>query len=144
MPKRRIIRSDAYNWSIQEWQSGGDVIERGRFAGQAKQSKWRNPEKHYPTLADAAKAYLDEAIGDPIPMGEGIAVEAMIVAIEGACQQVKDHVTSLLQSQKDDFLIGILQQRGYTVTSGKKGRSSYVEDESSDTGADSDSSPVAS
>lgn len=136
--KRRIIRADQYNWSIQEFQEGGEVIERGRFAGQTTVAKWKNPEKHYPTLADAARAMFGEEVAD------GWTGEKLIQHLEFRENRILEYLNNLFQAQKDDLLIGILQERGYTVTSGKKGRSSYVEDESSDAGADSDSSPVAS
>lgn len=139
MTKRRIIRSDAYNWSIQEWQSGGDVIERGRFAGQTKQAKWCNPEKHYPTLEDAARAFLKEELSDSVPIAECLQLEKLIIGIQSAEQRVTEYVNTLFKEQKDSLLIGILQERGYTVSSGKKGRSSYVEDEASIDGTDSDS-----
>ena len=127
--KRRIIRADALNWAIQEYQTGGDTIDRGRYAGQTRQAKWKQPEAFYPRLRDAAVDMANEIIGDAAQGEIALTGQQLVVAIELAEKRTREYVNSLFQAQKDDLLIGILQERGYTVTTGKKGRTSYVEDE---------------
>lgn len=119
--KRRIIRADARNWAIQEWQEGGETIERGKFAGQEKLAKWKAPDSFFSRLADAAKDMLNEEIGDNWT-GQDLAK-----TIAEAEKRITEHVSSLAEQQTDDFLVGLLQERGYTV---KKGRSSYAENTS--------------
>lgn len=122
MMKRRIIRADALNWAIQEWQEGGGTVERGRYAGQAKQSRWKAPECFFPTLQDAAKRMLSEEIAD------GWTGEKLSECIASAEARVLAHLDSLFQDQKEDLLVGILQGKGYKVTTGEKGRTSYSEE----------------
>lgn len=129
--KRRIIRADAYNWAIQEWQEGGGTIERGRFAGQAKQAKWKNPEAFYSRLADAATGMLNDIIGD-VPQGEiAMTGQNLVTAITLAEERTRNYLAGLVQALDSDTMIGVLQERGYVVTTGKKGRSSYVEEDDS-------------
>jgi hypothetical protein len=129
MTKRRIIRKDSFNWAIQCWQTGGDVVERGKYAGQEKKSKWLPPEAFYNKLADAAKDMLHETIGD-VPTGEvNLTGEQLVIAIQNAEKRTQTYLTGLLSVLATDTLIGVLQERGYTVTDGKKGRKSYVEDD---------------
>ncbi len=122
MTKRRIIRADARNWAIQEWQEGGETIERGKFAGQEKLAKWKAPDAFFGRLVDAAKDMLNEEIGDNYT-GQDLAK-----IIGEAEERITNHISSLAEQQTDNFLVGLLQERGYTVTNGKKGRSSYAED----------------
>ena len=126
--RRRIIRADSLNWAIQEWQEGGDLIERGRYAGQPKAAKWKVPESFFRTLADAARDLFHEIVGD-VPQGEGMNGEQLAAHVTKAEESVKAYVSSMLEKQKDDVLIGILQERGYTVTDGKKGRKTLADDE---------------
>lgn len=114
--KRRIIRADAYNWAIQEWQEGGDIVERGRFAGNVKQSKWKNPEKFYRTLEDASKAMFDEIVSD----NWNISGKNLTVMIAEAHRQVANHVREILSNMEDSTLCGILQERGYIVKPNSK------------------------
>jgi len=109
--KRRIIRADAHNWAIQEWQEGGDVVVRGRFAGNVKQSKWKNPDKFYRTLDDAAKAMLDEIVSE----SWDISGKNLVNVLAEAREEVSNHVRDLLRDMEDSTLCGILQERGYIV-----------------------------
>ena len=127
--KRRIIRADSLNWAIQEWQEGGDTISRGRYSGQAKQARWKMPEAFYRTLADAASGMLHEIIGD-VPSGEvNLTGKQLSEQVSTAEQAVKLYVNTVLAGMKTDALIGILQERGYTVTDGKKGRKTLADNE---------------
>lgn len=123
MAKRRIIRADALNWAIQDFQEGGDVIERGRYTGHAKQAKWKAPSAFYSTLADAARGLLEMEIA------EGWTGEKLAETLEANTARVKEYLASLLAEQKTDLLIGILQERGYTISDGKKGRKSYADND---------------
>jgi len=109
--KRRIIRADTYSWAIQEWQEGGEIVERGRFAGNVKQSKWKNPEKFYHTLEEAAKAMFEENVSD----NWDISGKNLIAVLTEARREVSNHVRDLLRDMEDSTLCGILQERGYTV-----------------------------
>ncbi len=131
MVKRRIIRADSLNWAIQEWQEGGGIIERGRFAGRPKAAKWKMPESFFRTLADAASDMMHEQIGD-VPQGEALTGTQLAEAVRQAEHNVKLYVNTLLAGMKNDVLIGILQERGYTVTDGKKGRKTLADDEAPD------------
>ena len=67
-PKFRLIRLDANNWAIERWQTGGEPISRGRYAGQLTQEKWDTVNRlYFPTLAWAAKRLLDLEIGETWP-----------------------------------------------------------------------------
>lgn len=114
--KRRIIRADAHNWAIQEWQDGGDIVERGRFAGQVKQSKWKNPDKFYRSLEDAANAMLHEIVAE----NWDIKGKDIIALLSAASQEVSLHVSDLLKDMESNTLAGILQERGYTVKPNSK------------------------
>ena len=137
MTQRRIIRADSLNWAIQEWQEGGGIIERGRFAGQPKKAKWKFPESFFRTLADAAADMMHEKIGD-LPTGEALTGEQLMQAVRNAEHEVKLYVNTVLAGMKTDALIGILQERGYTVTDGKKGRKTLADNEAPEE-VDSDS-----
>lgn len=133
MAKRRIIRKDSLNWAIQEYQEGGDVVERGKYAGQEKKSKWLPPESFYNKLSDAAKDMLHETIGD-VPQGEtNLTGQQLMEAITGAEKRTRDYLAGLVEAMGTDTLIGVLQERGYAVTDGKRGRKSYVEDDEDET-----------
>ena len=123
--KRRIVRQDAHNWAIQEWQSGGGEITRGLHAGKEKKALWKAPEKFYAHLHEAALTMFREIVADNWEI-TGQALASMLADSE---KRVMDYTASLFQAQKDDLLIGILQERGYIVTSGKKGRTSYASDD---------------
>lgn len=125
--KRRIIRADSLNWAIQEWQEGGGLIERGRFVGLEKKAKWKMPETFFRTLADAAASLMHDKIGD-LPTGESLTGEQLANAVRKAEHEVKLYVNTVLTDMKTDALIGILQERGYTVTDGKKGRKTLADD----------------
>ncbi|MCI0563649.1 MAG: hypothetical protein MN733_34685, partial [Nitrososphaera sp.] len=81
--KRRIIRADPLNWAIQEYQEGGDAIERGRYAGQEKQAKWKAPELFFVRLEDAVKRFLLDDI-EQVPEGEALDLRAILSAIPEA------------------------------------------------------------
>jgi hypothetical protein len=132
--RRRIARHDSHNWAIQDWQEGGDAITRGLHAGKEKQSKWKAPEKFYAHLHEAALAMFREIVADNWDI-TGQALASMLADSE---KRIMDYTSSLFQAQKDDLLIGILQERGYVVTSGKKGRTSYVDDAPPDDAASSE------
>ena len=120
--KRRIIRADSMNWAIQEWQSGGDTIDRGRYAGQTRQAKWKQPEIFYAHLSDAAKRLFEEEIAD------GWTGKDLAAKFQEAETRICTYLQELCEAQKTDTMIGVLQERGYTVTDGKKGRTNYVEE----------------
>lgn len=121
--KRRIIRADSLNWAIEEWQPGGDLIERGRFTGQIKKAKWKMAESFFRTLADAARDMFHEIVAD------GFTGEQVAALVDSAEKRVIEQVSSMLEAQKNDVLIGILQERGYTVTDGRKGRKTLADDQ---------------
>lgn len=123
MTKRRIIRADSLNWAIQCWQEGGDVIERGRFTGQIKKAKWKMPEVFFRTLAHAARDMFHEIVAD------GYTGEQVAKLVDDAEKRTMNYVRELCEAQKTDVLIGILQERGYNVTDGKKGRKTLADDE---------------
>lgn len=114
--KRRIIRADAHNWAIQEWQEGGDIVERGRFAGNVKQSKWKNPDKFYRTLEDASKALFDEIVSD----NWNVSGKNLTDMIAEAHSIISSHVREILNDMEDSTLCGILQERGYIVKPNSK------------------------
>ena len=72
--KYRITHPDPHNWCIEEWQEGGGLVERGRYAGQAKQSRWKAAALFYPTLRHAALALLDKAAGDALLNDEATSI----------------------------------------------------------------------
>ena len=121
--QRRIIRADSLNWAIEEWQPGGDIIERGRFTGQVKKAKWKMAESFFRTLTDAARDMFHEIVAD------GYTGEQVAKLVSDAEIRVISQVSSMLEKQKDDVLIGILQERGYSVTDGKRGRKTLADDE---------------
>jgi len=130
--KRRIIRLDALNWAIQEWQEGGGLVERGRYAGQPKQAKWKIPEQHFSRLDHAARQLFHEIVGE-LPSGETLTGEQLIAAIKEAEEKTAKTVAESVATLETSFLIGILQERGFKVTAGKKGRTTYVDtDETSE------------
>ena len=126
--KRRIIRADSLNWAIQEWQEGGGLIERGRYVNQLKAAKWKIPEVFFRSLTDAARDLFHEIVGD-VPYNEGLTGQQLAEQVSKAEKSVKEYMDGLLAAQKTDILIGILQERGYTVTDGKKGRKTLADDE---------------
>lgn len=126
--KRRIIRADAHNWAIEEWQDGGGTIERGRYVGQEKKAKWKAADKFYAKLEDAAAAMFREIVAD----NWNVTGQALFSMLEAASKEVQEHVSALVNNANTDTLIGILQERGWNVTSGKKGRASYVDDSDTD------------
>jgi hypothetical protein len=125
--KRRIIRADALNWAIQEFQEGGETIERGRYAGQKTQAKWKQPESFFRTLPDAARAFFHDTIGD-LPIGEQLTGEMLVQAVSEAETRTVEAVKEAVDALETSMLIGIVQERGYSVTDGKKGRTTYVEE----------------
>jgi hypothetical protein len=139
--KRRIIRADALNWAIQEFQTGGDTIERGRYAGQEKQARWKAPEMFFARLEDAAKRFFQEEVGDTVPEGEAIDLQALLVAIPAAEARTMSAVKEAADALETSLLIGILQERGYKVTDGQKGRTSYADDSSAEPEEDTGESP---
>lgn len=62
--KYRIVYLDPLNWGIEEWQEGGEVIEKGRHKDKLTCSKWKPSNAFYPSLKDAAIALLDKVAGD--------------------------------------------------------------------------------
>lgn len=82
--KYRITHPDEYNWCIEEWQEGGGTVERGRYAGQQKQARWKAPESFYPSLKHAALGLLDKAAGDALLSGEAADILSAIKQAE-AC-----------------------------------------------------------
>ena len=126
--KRRIIRADSLSWAIQDWQEGGDIISRGRFAGQVKRAGWKVPQQFFTTLTWAAKSFFHEIVGD-LPQGEQLTGEQIVTQIEAAEKRTMEYVSGLLEKMKTETLIGILQERGYKVSDGKKGRKGLIDDE---------------
>lgn len=72
--KYRIGKHDKLNWAIYEWQEGGEAISRGRYAGDAKQAKWKAPKAFYPSLRSAALGLIDQAAGDALLAGEAASI----------------------------------------------------------------------
>ena len=130
--KLRLIKADALNWALQSWQEGGDTVERGRYAGQVKQSKWKPPHAFYSRLKDAARGLFNENLGD-LPDGEPLTGAALIATIEAAETRTVEAVQAAVDTLETSMLIGVLQERGYAVTAGKKGRTSYVEEDETKT-----------
>ena len=67
-------------------------------------------------------------MGD-VPYNEGLTGQQLAEQVSKAEKSVKEYMDGLLAAQKTDILIGILQERGYTVTDGKKGRKTLADDE---------------
>jgi hypothetical protein len=80
--KYRIVYLDPLNWGIEEWQEGGEKIEKGRHKDKLTSSKWKPANSFYPTLKDAAIALLDKVTGDKIAESEGISLLNAILAAE--------------------------------------------------------------
>jgi hypothetical protein len=91
--KYQIIKSDKYNWTIQYFQTGGEIVQRGRYAGQPMRERWIDVG-YYPNLADAARALLDKAAGDAIITGEA---NTLLDAINKA----ETKVLEILQNAKE-------------------------------------------
>ena len=125
--KRRIIRADSLNWAIQEFQEGGGTVERGRYAGQEKQARWKAPHAFYSKMADAVSGLFRATAGTP----EGFTLDeaTLLEKIDQAETRTVEAVQESISSMETSVLIGILQERGYTVTDGKKGRTNYIDDE---------------
>jgi hypothetical protein len=70
--KYRITR-DSHNWIVWAFQAGGEAISRGRYAGQPKQSKWKEI-LFCGSLKSAAKSLLDRAAGDAVLSGEAASI----------------------------------------------------------------------
>lgn len=66
----KISHPDPLNWCIEEWQAADGLVERGRYAGQQKQARWKAPECFYPSLRIAAMALIDKAAGDALIVQE--------------------------------------------------------------------------
>lgn len=72
--KYRITHPDEHNWCIEEWQAGGEIISRGRFAGQETAARWKQPTSFYPSLKQAACGLLEKAAGDALLAGEAASI----------------------------------------------------------------------
>jgi hypothetical protein len=96
----RIRNRDSRNWTIEGYQSGGEIIERGRFVGQEKQEKWDelNPIGYFPTLAHAAKRLLDEHLRRVWPE-DGWQGEDLTAAIAAAEERVVAAVHEALEAR---------------------------------------------
>lgn len=123
--KRRIIRADALNWAIQEYQEGGGTVERGRYAGQEKQARWKAPNAFYGRLEHAISGLFRDCVGDG-PDGFTMDEATLLERIEQAEKRTIETLQEAISSQETSVLIGIIQERGYTVTDGKKGRTDYT------------------
>lgn len=84
--KYRITHPDEHNWCIEEWQEGGGAVERGRYAGQAKQSRWKAPQSFYPSLRHAVLGLLDKAAGDAMLSGEATSILQALELAEKSVQ----------------------------------------------------------
>ena len=78
----RIRKRDRYNWTIERWQAGGEVISRGKFAGQVTREGWdeTSPVGYYPSLKWAAVKLVDVIAGDEWP-AEGWTGQALLDAL---------------------------------------------------------------
>ena len=126
--KRRIIRADSLNWAIQEFQEGGGIVERGRYAGQTKQARWKAPEAFYKNVEHAISGLFRDCLGDG-PDGFTLDEATLIEKIEQAETRTVETLQESISKMETSVLIGILQERGYTVTDGKKGRTNYVDED---------------
>ena len=89
--KYQIRREDKHNWTIYEWQNGGDIITRGKYVGEVKQAKWipLNGGSYHQRLEHVAKALLDYATGANCPEGN-LTAKTVLAAIEKAQGEVMD------------------------------------------------------
>ncbi len=87
--KLRIRCRDENNWVIEGYQEGGDLISRGKFAGQAKKAKWdeTNPIGYFSQLKFAAQRLLDEELRAILPQN-GWTGEDLSQAIQQAEKRV--------------------------------------------------------
>lgn len=86
--KYRIHKKDELNWEIMEWQAGGQIISRGRYAGQAMKEGWRPLGSYHGRLEHAAVALLEIATKAALPTGEGLDTETILEAIDSAKEAV--------------------------------------------------------
>lgn len=91
----RIRNRDENNWVIEGYVSGGQVISRGRYAGQVSKGGWdeNNPLGYYQTLEHAARRLLDyeikmltDVVGDNIINKIEEARKSVIAAVKEAQQ----------------------------------------------------------
>lgn len=94
--KYRIIRHDKLNWAIEEWQAGGEIVSRGRYAGQEMKACWKPAKAFYPTLERAALNLLDMAAGDSMEAGEAASI---LDAIKIAETRVRETLAALPQGE---------------------------------------------
>lgn len=95
--KYRITHPDEYNWCLEEWQEGGGAVERGRYAGQAKQAKWKAPQSFHNSLRNAALALLDKAAGDALLAGEATSI---LDAIKLAESKVLETLAAMMPEER--------------------------------------------
>ncbi len=89
--KYRIIKHDKFNWAIEEYQTGGEEITRGRYVGQKTKAVWKPANLFYSSLKDAAHGLLDRAAGDALLSGEA---NNILDAISVAQKKVEEALKS--------------------------------------------------
>jgi hypothetical protein len=83
------LRSEVHlNWQIYQWQEGGEIITRGRYAGQPMQSKWCPMDSYHPNVEQAAECLLKMAVLANAEKGVNLDTEAILTAITAAREDV--------------------------------------------------------
>lgn len=95
MTNFRITKPNPHNWVIERFYPGGDLITRGKFAGQIAVDRWK-VEGYYSRLKYAAEALLDKATGEI----SGDDPAAILAAIEKATNVVLQAVQEAKPAEK--------------------------------------------
>lgn len=82
--KYAIRKLDDLNWQLYQWQEGGELITRGRYAGQPMQSKWCPMDSYHPNVDGAATALLKIATLENAEKGVNLDTEAILAAVAQA------------------------------------------------------------
>jgi len=87
--KWTIRKMDEHNWQLFEWQEGGEIISRGRYAGQETTAKWKPLDSYHRSPAEAARALLSRAMLANVEPGTDLDTAAIIAAQEKAVRDVE-------------------------------------------------------
>lgn len=82
--KYAIRKLDDLNWQLFQWQEGGEIITRGRYAGQEMQSKWCPMDSYHPNVDGAVTALLKIATLENAAKGINLDTDAILAAIAQA------------------------------------------------------------
>jgi hypothetical protein len=100
--KYRITHPDKYNWDLERFEGGGELISRGRYVGQEKKAKWVTVS-HHGNLRAAAKAMLTQAAGDALLAGEAEGIlEALTLAEERVMACLAASVSTETEAAEED------------------------------------------